>query len=93
MVVHELAGILKYYKKVITVIFSNYNKLTVTTHSSCDAFLESTVLTSVPVDPKDVTLLVFGAGPILDLLLNRPAKETLQNKKTLIKLGQMPYES
>ena len=56
-------------------------KLTVTTHSSCDAFLESTVLTSVPVDPKDVTLLVFGAGPILDLLLNRPSKETLQNNK------------
>ena len=82
---------MKYYKKVITVILSDYNKLTVTTHSSCDAFLESTVLTSVPVDPKDVTLLVFGAGPILDLLLNRPSKETLQNKKkkkTLIKLGQ-----
>ena len=35
------------------------------------------VLTSVPVDSLDVTLLVFETRPILDLLLNGPSEETL----------------
>ena len=57
--------------------------LTVTTHASSYAFLEPAILTTVPVDAKNITLLVFGARPILDLLLDRTSKETLQIKNVV----------
>ena len=53
------------------------NRLTITTHSSSDTFLESTILASISVDSKNVALLIFGAGPILNFLLNRPSEKSL----------------
>lgn len=49
----------------------------VTGHADRDALLQATVLTPVPVDPHDGALLVLAAGPVLDLLLDRAAKEAL----------------
>jgi len=34
-------------------------------------------LTPVPVDPQDVALLILGAWPVLDLLLDAPAEKAL----------------
>lgn len=51
--------------------------LTVSAHADSDTLLESTVLTPVPVDPEDATLLVLGAGSVLYLLLNTPPEEPL----------------
>lgn len=51
--------------------------LTVSTHADADALAEPAVLTPVSVDPQDVALLVLGARPVLDLLLDAPAEKTL----------------
>ena len=55
-------------------------KLTITTHSSSNTFLEPTILASISVYSQNVALLIFGAGSILDFLLNRPTEKSL--KKT-----------
>ena len=54
--------------------------LTVSGHSCCDALLEPAVLAPVPVDPEDVALLVLGARPVLDLLLDGATEEALETK-------------
>ena len=54
--------------------------LTIPAHSRGHALLESAVLTSVPVYPLDVTLLVLGAWSVVDLLLDGPTEESLKSK-------------
>jgi hypothetical protein len=39
-------------------------------------------LASIAIDAQNGALLILGARPILDLLLNAPSEETLENKKT-----------
>lgn len=51
--------------------------LTISAHADADALAEPAVLTPVPVDPQDVALLVLGARPVLDLLLDAPAEKAL----------------
>lgn len=55
--------------------------LTISRHANSDAFLQAAVLAPVPVDPLDGTLLVLGAGAVLDLLLDAAAEESLQDKE------------
>jgi len=52
--------------------------LTIPTHSGCNAFLESAILTTISVDPQDGTLLVLRARTILDLLLDGTAEKSLK---------------
>ena len=54
--------------------------LTIPAHARSHALLESAVLTSVPVYPLDVTLLVLGAWSVVDLLLDGPTEESLKSK-------------
>ena len=54
---------------------------TVTRHADGDALFKPAVLTAVPVDPHNVTLLVLKAGSILNLLLDTPPEETLINSQ------------
>lgn len=54
------------------------DKLTVSAHAYSDAFLKSAILAPVPVDPQDGALLIFGARPVLDLLLDASSEETLR---------------
>ena len=56
--------------------------LTISTHASGDALLEPAVLTSVAVDSLDRALLVLRARAVLDLLLDRPAEEALQDDQS-----------
>lgn len=58
-------------------LFGKKSKLTISGHSDGDAFFEAAVLASVAVDAKYGTLLVLGAGSVLDLLLNTPPEEPL----------------
>ncbi len=51
--------------------------LTVTRHSDCDTFLQSTVLTPISVDSEYWTLLILCARTILNFLLNRTSEEPL----------------
>lgn len=53
--------------------------LTISGHADCNALLESAVLTSVPVDAENRTLLVLGARSVLDLLLDASTEEPLLN--------------
>jgi hypothetical protein len=55
--------------------------LTIPTHSGCNAFLESTILTTISVDPQDGTLLVLRARTILDLLLDGTSEKSLEEKQ------------
>ena len=55
--------------------------LTVPRHSGSDAFLQAAVLAPVAVDPEDAALLVLGARAVLDLLLDRATKESLEQNK------------
>ena len=57
--------------------------LTISTHAGGDALLEPAVLTSVAVDSLDRALLVLRAGAVLDLLLDRPAEEPLQDDQSV----------
>ena len=52
--------------------------LTISAHAGGHTLLESAVLASVPIDPLDGALLVLGARPVVDLLLNRAAEESLK---------------
>ena len=52
--------------------------LTIPAHAGGDAFLEATVLAPVPVHSLNGALLVLRAWSVLDLLLDRPPKESLQ---------------
>jgi hypothetical protein len=38
-------------------------------------------LASIAIDAQNGALLILGARPILDLLLNAPSEETLENQK------------
>jgi hypothetical protein len=49
----------------------------ISTHADADALAEPAVLTPVPVDPQDVALLILGAWPVLDLLLDAAAEKAL----------------
>lgn len=51
--------------------------LTVSAHADADALAEPAILTPVPVDPQDVALLVLGARPVLDFLLDAPPEKAL----------------
>lgn len=63
------------------------NGLTITTHSDSDALLETAILAAVPVDTQDAALLILGAGPILNLLLNAAPEESLRiTNETLVSL-------
>ena len=57
---------------------SKHNSLTVSAHACRDALLEAAVLAAVPVDAQYGALLILGAGPILNLLLDRAAEEALK---------------
>ena len=59
-------------------IQSQEETLTISRHADGNALLEATVLASVPVDSEDGTLLVLGAGAILNLLLDAATEESLQ---------------
>lgn len=62
-------------------------RLTITTHADSDALLETTILAAIPVDSQDAALLVLGAGPVLDLLLDTPPEESLRiTNETLVSL-------
>jgi len=52
-------------------------ELTVTAHADRDALLEATILAAVPVYPQDGALLIFGAWPVLDFLLDAAPEEAL----------------
>ncbi len=58
--------------------FFSFSLLTVSGHPCCDALLEPAVLAAVAVDAQDVALLVLGAGPVLDLLLDGATEEALE---------------
>jgi hypothetical protein len=60
--------------------------LTIPTHSGCNAFLESAILTTISVDPQDGTLLILRARTILDLLLDGTPKKSLKKKNKKLKL-------
>ena len=51
--------------------------LTVSGHSNGEAFLETTILTPIPVEP-DHEALPIPKTPVLDLLLDTPPEESLQ---------------
>jgi len=55
--------------------------LTVSAHADSNALLQSAVLAAIPVDSQDGTLLVFGARPVLDLLLDAASEETLRRSR------------
>ena len=86
--VNFFVGFLKsliYQKNIPRLTDLQYNlnktkKLTITTHSGSNTFLEPTILASISVYSQNVALLIFGAGPILNFLLNRPTEKSL--KKT-----------
>ena len=59
---------------------STLTELTVSAHPDRDALLEPAVLAAVPVDAQDVALLVLGARPVLDLLLDRATEEALEQR-------------
>ena len=63
----------KFYSRIETV-------LTITTHSSSHTLFKSAILTSIAIDPLNCALLVFGAWPVIDLLLDGPPKESLELK-------------
>lgn len=52
--------------------------LTVSTHADGDALLQAAILAAVPVDPQNRALLVLGARPVLDLLLDAAPEEALR---------------
>ena len=52
--------------------------LTISAHPCGHTLLESAVLASVTIDPLDGALLVLGAGPVVDLLLDGPTEESLK---------------
>ena len=52
--------------------------LTISAHPCGHTLLESAVLASVPIYPLNGALLVLGAGPVVDLLLDGPAEESLK---------------
>ena len=61
------------------------HSLTVSAHPGRDALFEAAVLATVTVDAQDGALLILGARTVLDLLLDRPAKEALKrNRETQI---------
>lgn len=62
-------------------------RLTITTHADSDALFETAILTAIPVDPEDAALLILGARPILNFLLDAPAEKALRiTNKTLVNL-------
>lgn len=62
-------------------------RLTITTHADGDALFETAILTAIPVDSEDAALLILGARPILNLLLDAPAEKALRiTNKTLVNL-------
>lgn len=62
-------------------------ELTIATHADRYALLQTAVLAAIPVDPQDAALLILGAGPILYLLLDATAKESLRiTNETLVSL-------
>ena len=52
--------------------------LTISAHPRGHTLLESAVLASVAVYPLDGTLLVLGARPVVDLLLDGASEESLK---------------
>lgn len=62
-------------------------RLTIATHPDSDTLLETAILAAVPVDAQDAALLILGAGPVLDLLLNTAPEESLRiTNETLVSL-------
>ena len=58
----------------------NILTLTIPTHSSCNAFLESAILASISVNSQDGTLLILRARTILNLLLDGTTEKSLKKK-------------
>jgi len=58
----------------------NFGKrLTISGHPSVKTFPVPALLAPVPVGTNDCALLVFGAFPVLDLLLDASPKEALKS--------------
>lgn len=55
-------------------------ELTISAHADGDALLQPAVLAPVAVDAEYRALLVLGAGPVLDLLLDAAPEETLRTR-------------
>ena len=72
----------KYFCNQILKKIDYFIVLTISAHSRSHALLEPAVLTSVAVDSLDRALLVLRARPVLDLLLDRPAEESLQDDQS-----------
>lgn len=60
------------------MFFFVYVLLTIATHADGNAFLQATVLAAIPVYPQNAALLVLGARPVLDLLLDGASEEALR---------------
>ena len=72
--------VMQFYPGTETKIWIRNSRLTISGHAHSDTFLKSAVLAAIAVDPHNVTLLIFEAGPILDLLLDATPEEALQYK-------------
>ena len=68
-------------KSLIHLVNIRKVTLTIPTHSGCNAFLESAILTTISVDPQNGTLLVLRTRTILDLLLDGTSEKSLKGKK------------
>lgn len=53
-------------------------KLTISAHADSDAFLQSTILAAIAVHPLDHALLVLGARPVLNFLLDGATEKALK---------------
>jgi len=51
--------------------------LTITTHAHGYALFQAAILTTIAIDAQNAALLIFGAGAILDLLLDGATEEAL----------------
>ena len=56
-------------------------RLTIATHAYGDALLQPAVLAAVAVDPQYAALLVLGARPVLDFLLDAAPEEALRRRR------------
>ena len=69
-------------KQICTPFCRVTRSLTVSAHSGRDALLEAAVLAAVAVNAQYGALLILGAGAVLNLLLDRPAEEALQDDQS-----------
>lgn len=61
--------------------------LTIARHANGDALLQTAILATVSINPEYGALLVFRARPILNFLLDRTTKKSLQTQQQRIMFG------